>query len=79
MFKLIKLIIWLVGLVVVSHFVMGYFGYAINFNYFKESQDGCEVKIRACKEEFLAKGYENEECKIQNCLDQTKFIIKKAQ
>lgn len=77
MFSLLKSIIWLVGLVVVAHFVMGYFGYAINFGYFKESQDGCEAKIKACKEEFMAKGYENEECKIQNCLDKTKFIIKK--
>lgn len=76
MFSLLKSIIWLVGFVVVAHFVMGYFGYAINFNYFKQSQSGCEAKIRACKEEFFAKGYENPDCKL-NCLDQTKFIIKK--
>lgn len=76
MFSLLKFIIWLVGLVVVAHFVMGYFGYAINFNYFKESKSQCEDRLKSCQQEFLAKGYENPDCQF-NCLDQSKFIIKK--
>lgn len=75
MFSILKSIIWLVGLVVVAHFVMGYFGYAVNFDYFKESRDECEERLKTCREEFFAKGYENKDCSL-NCLDQTKFIIK---
>lgn len=78
MFSLLKSIIWLVGFVVVAHFVMGYFGYAVNFDYFKESRNDCEERLRACREEFFAKGYENEDCQF-DCLDKSKIIIKKGQ
>lgn len=84
MFRLIKFVIWLVGLVVVTHFVMGFFGYAINwqyFNYLKESNQECEARIRQCKADFLAKGYENPDCQLKDCIqetvDKSQIIIKK--
>jgi hypothetical protein len=78
MFSLLKSIIWLVGAVVVAHFAMGFFGYAVNFDYFKESRTECETRLQTCRAEFFAKGYENPDCQF-NCLDKSKFIIKKNQ
>lgn len=38
MFSLIKFIIWIVGLVFVSAFILNYFGYEINQNYFRKAK-----------------------------------------
>jgi len=83
MFRLIKFIIWLVGLAVIANFGLHYFGYAINwqyFNYLKQSNRECEAKIRQCKADFFAKGYENPDCQIKDCVQETvdnsKIIIK---
>ena len=44
MIKLIKFIIWIVGLLVVAHFALGYFGYEPNWNYVQESKVICKEK-----------------------------------
>ena len=81
MFKILKFIIWVVGTITVAYFVMRHFGYDFNFGYFSSQQAACHEQVRRCQEEFLAKGYENPECKIKNCVQDTiensgQFIIK---
>lgn len=48
MFKLIKLVIWMVGLITVSYFGMRYFGYDINWSYFNanDSSNGAVIFFR---------------------------------
>lgn len=75
MFKLVKFLIWIVGLIVVTHFVLNYFGYEINKNYFKESKTRCEEKLRECRNELIHKGTDNAQCSF-NCVD-PRLIIKK--
>lgn len=75
MFKLLKLIIWIVGLVVVTGFVLNYFGYAINTKYFSERKTDCQQKLEDCQGELIHQGIDNAECDF-NCLN-PKLIIKK--
>lgn len=75
MFSLIKSVIWLAGLAVVAYFVMGYFGYEPNFDYFKERKAGCEEKLKECGKDLVAEGTNNVQCDIK-CVD-PQLIIKK--
>lgn len=75
MFSLIKFIIWIVGFVVVSAFVLNYFGYEINRDYFKESRSECEKRLSDCGKQFVQQGTQNAKCDF-NCVD-PKLIIKK--
>ena len=75
MFKLIKLIIWLAGLVAVTLFLLNYFGYEVNKNYFNESKAKCLEKLDKCKTEYIEQGTKNAKCDF-NCVD-PKLIIKK--
>ena len=75
MFHLIRHLIWLVGFVVVAGFVLNYFGYEINRNYFQERKADCEDKVKQCQLELIHQGIDNAKCNL-NCLD-PKFIIKK--
>jgi hypothetical protein len=75
MFSLIKFIIWLIGLAVVTYFVLGYFGYEPNRNYFKESKAQCEQAAKDCQSQLIHKGTDGAECNF-NCVD-PKLIIKK--
>lgn len=75
MFTFLKLIIWIVGLFVVSAFVLNYFGYEINRDYFKESKIKCRNLMNQCAGKLIRQGIENAECDF-NCVD-LKFIIKK--
>lgn len=68
MFKLIKLVIWIAGVLAIAYLAMRYFGYDVNWQYLSESREKCEARMRTCKEEFFAKGYENPNCKF-NCLE----------
>lgn len=76
MFSLIRLIIWLTGFAVISYFVLGYFGYKINLEYFRESRKGCQQELLQCQKDFITSGVEGvkEKCKIE-CID-PKLIIK---
>jgi len=75
MFKLLKFIIWIVGLAVVTYFVLDYFGYAVNKNYFNESKEKCQQKLADCQKKLIHQGIDNAKCDF-NCVD-PKLIIKK--
>jgi hypothetical protein len=75
MWSLIKFAIWIVGLCVVTIFVLNYFGYEINTNYFKESKAACEEKLKDCQSQLIHKGTDGAECNFA-CVN-PKLIIKK--
>ena len=75
MIKLVKFIIWVVGFVFVSAFVLNYFGYEINQNYFQESKTECQKRLNDCGKQFVQQGTKNAQCNF-NCVD-PKLIIKK--
>jgi hypothetical protein len=75
MISLIKFIIWIVGFVVVSAFVLNYFGYEVNRNYFKESKSECEKRLGDCGKQYMEQGTKNAKCDF-NCVD-PKLIIQK--
>ncbi len=75
MISLIKFIIWVVGFVVVSAFILNYFGYEVNRDYFKESKSECEKRLSDCGKQFVEQGTKNAQCSF-NCVD-PKSIIKK--
>jgi hypothetical protein len=80
MFSLVKLAIWVCGFLVVSHFVMGYFGYAYNIDYFQKSKASCQEQLLTCQKNLIKNGTEGakatEECRKITCLDTKKIIIK---
>lgn len=76
MLSLIKLIIWVVGLVVVTGFLLNYFGYEINTNYFNESKEKCLKQLNDCKNEYIKQGTENAQCNF-NCVDPSLIVKKK--
>jgi hypothetical protein len=75
MFHLVKNIIWIVGFMVLASFILNYFGYEINKNYFRERKNDCQEKLKQCQSELLHQGLDNAQCNF-NCLD-PKLIIKK--
>ncbi len=75
MFKLLKFIIWLVGTIVVALFVLNYFGYEVNRNYFNESKTKCQQKLEDCKKDIVHQGIDNAKCDFK-CVN-PKLIIKK--
>jgi hypothetical protein len=77
-FGLIKLIVWLAGVTVVAYFVLPYFGYEVNVNYFNESKVACQEKLSQCQKNLIKNGLEGakEKCDFW-CVD-PKLIIKKT-
>jgi hypothetical protein len=75
MWSLLKFLIWIVGLVVVTLFVLNYFRYEPNKNYFKESKAACQQRLGDCQSQLIHKGTDGAECNF-NCVD-PKLIIKK--
>jgi len=75
MFHLLKHIIWVIGFIVVTAFVLNYLGYEINKNYFQERKSDCREKLKKCQEELLRQGLDNAKCNF-NCID-PKLILKK--
>lgn len=76
MFHLLKNIIWIVGFVVVASFVLDYFGYEINKDYFKERRSDCQELLKKCQSELIHQGIDNAQCKF-NCISPEKIIRKK--
>lgn len=77
MFHLLRLIIWVAGLAVVAYFVLGWFGYTYNFDYFKEQQADCQAKLDQCKNDLIKTGINGAKETCQwNCVD-PKLIIRK--
>lgn len=79
MFSLIRLLIWLTGFVVLSYFVMGFFGYTINLAYFQASKNTCRKELLQCQKEIIKGGIEGakENCHIE-CID-PKLIVKRSE
>lgn len=77
MWSFIKFIIWTAGLIVIAYFVLDYFGYEPNLNYFKESKTECQKKLNDCGKEYVEQGTKNAKCDF-NCVN-PKLIIKKKQ
>jgi len=75
MFHLIKSIIWIVGFIVVANFVMDYFGYEINKDYFKERRADCQELMKECQSELIHQGIDNAQCNF-DCIN-PKSIFKK--
>ena len=77
MFGILKSIIWIAGSLVVAYFVLGYFGYQVNVDYFKESRAACQQRVKECSESLIRKGIDNVECDFV-CVDRN-LSIKKNQ
>jgi hypothetical protein len=75
MWSLIKFIIWIAGACVMAYFVLDYFGYEPNRDYFKESKAECQQRLKDCQGELIHKGTDGAQCDF-NCVD-PKLIIKK--
>ena len=76
MFGLLKAIIWIAGILVVAYFVLGYFGYQVNQNYFSESKQACQQRIKDCTDNLIHQGIDNAQCDT-NCVDPSLIIKKK--
>jgi uncharacterized membrane protein (Fun14 family) len=76
MFHLIKFIVWLVGIAIVSLFVLRYFGYDINMKYFEQSKTSCQQRISECSKNLIEQGTKNATCDVL-CVNPTLIIKKK--
>lgn len=63
------------GIALVAYFVLPYFGYEVNLNYFTESKTACQERLNKCSKELVEQGTKNAKCDF-NCID-PKLIIKK--
>jgi len=77
MLYFIKLILILIGLLTIAYFVLPYFGYNINLNYFTESKEECQQRLNLCGKNLVRQGTENTRCDFK-CID-PKLIIKKTE
>lgn len=77
MFTLLKGIIYIVGFIVVASFVLGYFGYEVNRDYFSAAKRQCREELIACQKEVLHQGIDNARCSFE-CGD-PRLVIKKKQ
>ncbi len=75
MIKLLKLVVWIAGVIIVAILVLNYFGYEINKNYFDESKKKCQEKLEDCQKELIHQGLDNAKCDFQ-CVN-PKLIIRK--
>ncbi|MBI2439633.1 MAG: hypothetical protein HYV45_03495 [Candidatus Moranbacteria bacterium] len=78
-FGIIKLIVWMAGVAAIAYFVLPYFGYTVNTDYFHESKDSCQEKLTQCQNNLIKSGLDGakETCDFQ-CLD-PKILIKKEE
>lgn len=76
MFGILKSIIWIAGILVVAYFVLGYFGYEINKDYFTYSKTKCQERIKNCTDNLIHQGVDNVKCDI-NCVNPVLIIKKK--
>jgi len=76
-FGLLKLIVWMAGVITVAYFALPYVGYQINLNYFQERKAVCQEKLDQCQKDLIKNGIEGvkENCNIQ-CVDPSLLIHK---
>ncbi len=75
MFTIIKSIVWIIGILVIAYFALGYFGYQVNLNYFTYSKARCEQAVTDCTNTVIHKGIDSK-CNF-NCVDPSLIIKKK--
>jgi len=75
MFKLIKFLIWVVLFLVAAYFVLSFFGYEVNRDYFSGTKEECQERMKECTTAMIHNGIDHAECDL-NCVD-PKLIIKK--
>ncbi len=73
MFKLIKLIIWLTGILTLAWFLLHFLGYKINYQYFHYSKKACEKKLNQCERHLIYNGIKQLQCNIK-CVNPKLFI-----
>ena len=76
MLGILKSIAWIIVILVAAYFVMDYFGYQFNLDYFKESKAKCEQRLKDCSESLIHKGIDNAECDFV-CVEPNLIIKKK--
>lgn len=77
-FGLIKIVVWIAGLGVLTYFFLPYFGYELNLDYFRESRERCEERLRACQRELIQGGLEGAKNRCEwKCTD-PELLIKKS-
>ena len=77
MFHLLRLIIWIAGVLTISYFGMRYFGYDVNWNYWNEQKADCQQKLDQCKNDLIKTGVEGAKETCQwDCVD-PKILIRK--
>lgn len=79
-FGLLKLVVWMAGVLTVTYFVLPYFGYEVNMNYFQERKDVCKETIDQCQKDLIKNGVNGakESCNFK-CVDSKLLIQKKDQ
>lgn len=77
MFDLIKSFVWIVVILVIGYFVLGYFGYEVNTGYFSDSKKNCQEKIKKCTDTVIHTGIDNASACNLDCVD-PQLIINKA-
>jgi hypothetical protein len=73
MIKLIKGLIFLIGLAAVGYLIMIYLGYRLNTEYLTSGEKVCSERVRLCKQQFFEQGAESGNCRF-DCLQQKLFI-----
>ena len=78
-FGLVKMIVWVAGVVTVSYFALPYLGYEINLHYWSERKVACQEKLEQCQRDLNKGGIEGarEKCSIA-CVD-SKLLIRKIE
>ena len=75
MFAFIKSLIWLAGMLVIAYFVLAFFGYELNRDFFSYSKEECQARLKECSANVIHEGIDNAECNFV-CVN-PKLIIKK--
>jgi hypothetical protein len=75
MFGIVKFAIWMVLFLVATYFVLSFFGYEVNRDYFSGARSQCEEKMKECTSDLIHNGTDNAQCDF-NCVD-PKLIIRK--
>ncbi|MDO9231832.1 MAG: hypothetical protein Q7U36_05160 [bacterium] len=75
MFSIVKFAIWIVLFLAATYFVLKFFGYDVNREYFSGTRKQCEERLKECTNDIFHQGVDNAKCDF-NCVD-PKLIIKK--
>ena len=75
LFSIVKLIVWLAGVGVIAYYVLPYFGYEVNTDYFRDRKIVCQEQIEQCRKDLIRDGLAGarEKCDIQ-CVDPAVLI-----